>query len=150
MKKAIVLMLAIFSTSICLSQSKPSISPIKDFKGETTEHGNQIHPILQIKHQGIDFFVPLGTPVQATADGMVTQAAKVDNYGVVVRLRHGKTYETVYAHLSKLLVKKGVTVKKGQIIAYSGDSGLSSGPHLHYEVIENGVNLNPREFLAEK
>ena len=152
MKNAIVLIAVLISASICYSQPKPSICPIKDFKGKTSEFGNRIHPILKVeqKHEGIDFFVRKGTPVRATASGIVVQAEMVDNFGVVVRLQHDKTYETFYAHLSKLAVKKGATVRKGQIIAYSGNSGVSTGPHLHYEVIENGVQLNPREFIVSK
>jgi murein DD-endopeptidase MepM/ murein hydrolase activator NlpD len=80
----------------------------------------------------------------------VIQAEEIENFGVVVRLKHGKTFETIYAHLSKLAVTKGAKVREGQIIAYSGNSGLSTGPHLHYDVIENGESVNPREFLAKK
>lgn len=152
MKSMIVLLLIFISASMCYSQSEPSICPIKDFKGKTSEYGKRTNPFLQVeqKHNGIDFLVREGTPVRATASGTVIQAEMIDQYGVVVRIQHGRAFETFYAHLLKLAVKKGATVKKSQVIAYTGNSGLSTGPHLHYEVIENGVNVDPRGFLAKK
>ena len=152
MKKSLSLLSLIFLASICLSQSKPSVSPIKDFHGKTVEYGKHIHPIFKVErdHNAIDFMVPEETPVLATADGKVIQAEQVDNYGVVVRIQHAKDIKTFYAHLSKVVVKKGQMVKQNQVIAYSGNTGLSTGPHLHYEVIENGVSVNPRNFIAQK
>jgi murein DD-endopeptidase MepM/ murein hydrolase activator NlpD len=152
MRLATILAAIVFLSSLALSQSKPSICPIKDFKGKTSEFGKRIHPVLKTEqdHNAIDFIVHEGIPVLATADGKVTQAETIDNYGVVVRIQHKNHFETFYAHLSKLGVKVGQAVKCGDIIAYSGNSGVSTGPHLHYEVIQNGVSLNPRKFFASK
>ncbi len=152
MRLATILATILFLASLALSQSQPSICPIKNFKGKTAEFGKRIHPVLKTKqeHNAIDFFVREGTPVLATADGNVTQAKTLDNYGVVVRVQHKDHFETFYAHLSKLAVKVGQAVKCGDIIAYSGNSGVSTGPHLHYEVVQNGVSMNPRQFFASK
>ena len=134
------------------SQSSPSICPIKDFKGKTSEFGKRTQPVFKSErqHDGIDFYVLEGTPVLSTADGQVTRAETIQGYGMVVRVKHAKHLETFYAHLSKLAVKVRQTVKRGETIAYTGNSGLSSGPHLHYEVVENGVSVNPRKFIASK
>ncbi len=152
MKKFLVILPLIFLASLCFSQSKPTISPIKNFHGKTVEYGKQMHPILKVErdHNAIDFSVPEGTPVLATANGKVIQAKQIDNYGVVVRIQHAKNIKTFYAHLSKVVVKKGQLVKQNQIIAYSGNTGLSTGPHLHYEIIEKGVSVNPRDFIVQK
>ena len=152
MKNSLVMISLIFIASICYSQSKPSICPIKDFNGKTVEFGKQMHPILKVErdHNAVDFMVPEGTPVLATANGKVIQAEQIDNYGVVVRIQHAKNIRTFYAHLSKVIVKKGQMVKQNQVIAYSGNTGLSTGPHLHYEVIEKGVSVNPRDFIVQK
>lgn len=152
MRLAAILAAFLFVSSFALSQSTPSICPIEDFKGKTSEFGKRTNPVLKSEqdHKAIDFFVSEGTPVLATADGKVLQAETIDNYGVVVRVQHKNHIETFYAHLSKLAVKAGQSIKRGDIIAYSGNTGLSTGPHLHYEVIQNGVSLNPRKFFAAK
>ena len=138
--------------SLVFSQSKPSICPIKDFKGKTSEFGKRTHPVFKTEqdHNAIDFLIREGTPVLATADGKVTQAETIDNYGVVIRIQHENKIETFYAHLSRIAVKVGQAVKGGDTIAYSGNTGVSTGPHLHYEVIQNGVSVNPRKFIASK
>lgn len=152
MKLATVLAAILFLTTVAFSQSTPSICPIKNFKGKTSEFGKRTHPILKTEqdHNAIDFMVREGTPVLATADGDVTQAETIENYGVVVRIQHLNHIETFYAHLSKIAVKVGQRVKLGQTIAYSGNSGVSTGPHLHYEVVQDGVSVNPRKFMASK
>ena len=152
MRLATILATILFFASLAFSQSKPSICPIKDFKGKTAEFGKRIHPVLKTTqdHNAIDFFVRQGTPVLATADGRVTQAESLDDYGVVVRIQHKDHFESFYAHLSKLAVRVGQAVQCGDIIAYSGNSGVSTGPHLHYEVVQNGVSMNPRNFFASK
>ena len=152
MRLAIVLTATALLASVALSQSRPSICPIKDFKGKTSEFGKRTHPVFKTEqdHNAIDFLIREGTPVLATADGKVTQAGTIDNYGVVIRIQHENKIETFYAHLSRIAVKVGQAVKEGDIIAYSGNTGVSTGQHLHYEVIQNGVSVNPRKFIPSK
>jgi len=95
-------------------------------------------------HRAIDYAAAAGTPIRATADGTVTFAgwSKV-GYGNLTSIRHNSTYSTNYAHQSKIIVKRGQRVKQGQVIGYVGSTGLSTGPHLHYEMVKNGVKINP-------
>lgn len=113
--------------------------------------GMREHPILGYArpHNGLDFRADIGSPVYATGDGVVKLAARQGNLGRVVIIDHGYGYQTVYAHLSEYAegIKKGVKVKRGQLIAKSGESGLAEGPHLHYEVRYNGKPVNPLYFL---
>ena len=148
---AILVMLSVLAT-ICFAQTTPSICPIADFHGKSAEFGHRIHPVLGVDrdHNGIDFFVPCGTPTLATADGKVVQAKTVENYGVIVRIQHRAGLQTFYAHLADFTISVGETVHKGQVIGHSGNSGLTSRPHLHYEVIKNGTAENPREYFAQK
>ncbi|AZR74289.1 hypothetical protein BBF96_13285 [Anoxybacter fermentans] len=115
----------------------------------SSEFGFRKDPVTneQAFHEGIDIAVWYGTPVLATADGKVIYAGWKSGYGKVVIIDHGYGYQTVYGHNSKLVVRKGQRVKRGDIIAYSGNSGKSTGPHLHYEVRVNGVPKNPIEFI---
>ncbi len=122
---------------------RPVLGPISD------GFGMRYHPILHIRrmHDGIDIVTNIGTPVHSTGDGTIEYAGRDGGYGLVVKINHGFGYETVYGHLSKILVKEGQKVKRGQVIAKSGTSGLSTGPHVHYEVHHNGVYLNPEDFF---
>jgi murein DD-endopeptidase MepM/ murein hydrolase activator NlpD len=108
--------------------------------------GMRRHPILGYTrmHKGIDIAAPWGSPVFAAADGTVQFAGGASGYGNLVRLTHGNGFGTGYGHLSRILVRPGQHVRKGQQIAASGNSGLSTGPHLHYELYKNGVPVNPR------
>ncbi|HEX9251459.1 MAG TPA: M23 family metallopeptidase, partial [Ignavibacteriaceae bacterium] len=99
---------------------------------------------------GIDIINNVGTPVKATGKGKVIFAGIKGGYGLTVEIDHGFGYQTVYGHLSKVTVKQGQIVNRNQIIAKSGNSGLSSGPHLHYEVLHNGQYLNPSEFFFDE
>ncbi len=99
-------------------------------------------------HKGIDISVPTGSPVYATAGGKVITSKYSSSYGYYVVIDHGNEYKTLYAHNSELLVNVGDYVEAGQQIALSGATGNVTGPHVHYEVIENGVNVNPRDFMA--
>jgi murein DD-endopeptidase MepM/ murein hydrolase activator NlpD len=105
------------------------------------------HPILnKIRaHRGVDYAAPTGTPVKATGDGVITYAGKNGGFGRTIKLKHGGTYSTVYAHLRRFAknMRSGKKVKQGQIIAYVGRSGLATGPHLHYEFQIHGVHRNP-------
>ncbi len=108
--------------------------------------GNRKHPILGYTklHTGTDFAAPMGTPIVASGDGIVLKAGWCGGGGNCVKIRHNSTYSTVYAHASKFArgIKKGVRVRQGQVIAYVGSTGMSTGPHLHYEVIKNGKKVN--------
>jgi murein DD-endopeptidase MepM/ murein hydrolase activator NlpD len=98
-------------------------------------------------HAGVDIPGPLGTPIYATADGMVARAERASGYGNLVELNHGKGIETRYGHLSKILVAPNSRVKRGQLIALMGSTGRSTGSHLHYEVRIDGRAVNPAPFL---
>jgi|SRR5690554_1230499 len=115
----------------------------------TSGFGGRIHPITRkwTRHSGIDLSARNGTRVRATADGVVEYSGYNGGYGWCVIINHGYGYKTLYAHNSKLLVKRGQSVKKGQTITYSGSSGRSTGPHLHYEVWRNGKRVNPANYL---
>lgn len=125
----------------------PRIWPVK---GWVTSHfGNRISPFSGIPqfHEGIDIAAQTGTPVVATADGVVIKAGFATGYGNMVEISHGYGIRTLYAHNSRLNVKVGQRVKRGDVIAYVGDSGSSTGPHLHYEVRINNVPVNPLRYL---
>ena len=116
----------------------------------SSSYGKRKHPILGYTkmHLGTDFAAPKGTPIMASGDGKVTKAGWCGGGGNCVKIKHNRKYQTVYAHMSKFGrgIKKGVRVKQGQIIGYVGSTGLSTGPHLHYEVIENGKKINSQRL----
>ncbi len=115
-------------------------------------YGMRIHPVLGVwrMHEGLDIITDVGTPVYATGDGTVSFAGRTaSGYGAVVEINHGYGYTTLYAHLSQVRVRSGQKVKRGELIARSGRSGLVSGPHLHYEVRLNGRRLNPVDFFFD-
>jgi len=101
-------------------------------------------------HTGIDITLPRGTPLHATADGVVSFADRSGGNGNIVVIEHGHGLSTVYAHNSRNSVKPGQTVKRGEVIAYSGATGVTTGPHVHYEVWRNGQSVNPEPFLEGK
>ncbi|CQR70097.1 Murein DD-endopeptidase MepM [Sporomusa ovata DSM 2662] len=103
--------------------------------------GNELHP-------GIDIANSIGTPIFATADGVVEQSGWSGGYGNTVQIDHGNGIETIYGHNSSVLVNAGQSVKKGQIISYMGSTGRSTGPHVHYEVRVNGTAVDPIRFLV--
>ena len=110
----------------------------------------RIHPFYKTlqSHQGVDYTIPEGSRVFATADGVVRDAAQRNStQGQTVVIDHGNGYETSYSHLSKINVRKGQRVSRGEIIALSGDTGLSLAPHLHYEVIYNGQPVDPVNYF---
>lgn len=133
-----------------LLKAIPAIQPVqnKDLTRVASGYGMRIHPILKYKrmHNGMDFTASPGTPIYATGDGKVTKADLGSGYGKMVIIEHGFGYKTYYAHLSEYNTKKGANVKRGEIIGYVGNTGLSSGPHLHYEVWKNGAVVNPVNF----
>ena len=116
----------------------------------SSSFGKRKHPILGFTkmHTGTDFAAPTGTPILASGDGLVIRAQWCGGGGNCVKIKHNRVYQTVYAHMSKFGrgIKKGARVKQGQIIGYVGSTGLSTGPHLHYEVIENGRKINSQKL----
>ena len=116
----------------------------------SSSFGMRKHPILGFNklHQGTDFAAPTGTPIMASGNGVVAMAQKYKGYGNYILLKHNSTFKTAYAHLSKFGrgIRKGVRVTQGQIIGYVGSTGMSTGPHLHYEVIKNGKKINSQRL----
>lgn len=122
-------------------------TPINNAKITSSFSGRRKHPVLGFTraHKGVDFRAPTGTPIPAAGAGRVVARSFNRGHGNYVKIRHNGTFETLYAHMSKFAkgVNVGTVVRQGQIIGYSGSTGLSTGPHLHYEVIKNGVHVNP-------
>jgi len=135
-------------------KSIPAIMPV-DLKNLTRisgYYGMRMHPILKYRrmHDGIDFTAPTGTKIFAAGDGVV-ESVKLSRtgYGNVVVINHGFGYKTLYAHCSKIPVKEGEKVTRGTIIGLVGNTGLSTGPHLHFEVHKNGKRINPINFFSQ-
>ncbi|MEK6734812.1 MAG: peptidoglycan DD-metalloendopeptidase family protein [Pseudomonadota bacterium] len=117
----------------------------------TSKFGMRHHPILGYSkmHAGIDFAAPIGTPIIAAGGGVVEVVShQKGNYGRYIRIKHNSKYSTAYAHASRFAkgIKSGIKVAQGQVIAYVGSTGATTGPHLHYEVLENGKHINPLKF----
>ena len=132
--------------------SIPAIQPVsnKELKRLASGFGLRIHPIYKVKkmHTGVDFSAPMGTPIYATGDGIISLARNgYSGYGNQVEVDHGFGYVTKYAHMKKFIVKTGQKVKRGELIGYLGNSGTSTAPHLHYEVIKNGLKVNPVHYF---
>ncbi len=112
--------------------------------------GMRKHPILGYNkmHKGVDFAAPLGTPIYAAGDGIIDMAGRNGGYGNYVRIRHNSSLKTAYAHMHKFAkgISKGKRVKQGQVIGYVGTTGRSTGPHLHYEALQNNKQTNPRKL----
>lgn len=132
----------------------PAIMPVKneDLKRTASGWGYRMHPIFKVRkmHYGMDFTAPVGTPVYATGDGKVidvkgSKRSRV-GFGLELKIDHGYGYETLFGHLNAFNVKRGQEVKRGDIIAYVGNSGGSTAPHLHYEVHKNGRAVNPAYY----
>jgi murein DD-endopeptidase MepM/ murein hydrolase activator NlpD len=131
-----------------LKDMLPNRSPI-NAAFNSSSYGWRIDPFNGNKafHEGLDFTANTGTPIRAAADGIVSEADRTPDYGNIVKIQHGSGLETRYAHASKLLVKVGERVVKGQVVAEVGSTGRSTGPHLHYEIRLNGEALDPRKYL---
>lgn len=123
----------------------PAIRPLKNMYSVTSGFGRRYHPVLKTlrSHTGVDIAAPKGTPIYATADGVVSGENPGGGYGICVVISHGYTYKTLYAHMSKKTVRPGQHVKRGQVIGYVGATGMATGSHLHYEVIKGGQRVNP-------
>ncbi len=135
-----------------LLASIPAIMPInhKDlFHTISSNFGWRTHPIYKTQqfHPGMDFAYPQGTPIYASGDGLIETADDMaQGYGNHVVINHGFGYQTLYGHMSKIAVHANQKVNRGQLIGYVGSTGLSTGPHLHYEVIKNGEKVNPINY----
>ena len=136
-----------FEDKRSLYASTPTVWPVHGWV--TSPFGNRIAPFTGKEqfHEGIDIAVQIGTPVLAPADGVVIKAGFETGYGYMVELSHGYGLKTVFGHNSRLNVKVGQHVKRGDIISYSGNTGSSTGPHVHYEVRVNGLPVNPVRYL---
>ncbi len=135
-----------------LLASLPAIQPVsnKELKRLASGYGYRIDPIYKIKkmHYGTDFSIKRGSPVYATGDGVVRfTKSSFGGYGKQIEINHGFGYRTKYAHLNEFVVKKGQKVKRGELIAYSGNTGKSTAPHLHYEVIKDNKKVDPVNFF---
>jgi murein DD-endopeptidase MepM/ murein hydrolase activator NlpD len=126
----------------------PAIQPVsnKELIALASGFGLRIHPVYKVKkmHTGIDFAASIGTPIYATADGLVDKVeVSFSGYGKMVEIDHGFGYRTRYAHMHGFTVRNGQRIKRGELIGYVGNTGLSTAPHLHYEVFINGAQVNP-------
>jgi murein DD-endopeptidase MepM/ murein hydrolase activator NlpD len=132
--------------------SIPAIQPVDfhDLRRIGSLFGYRTDPFYKVTkfHEGIDFTAAIGTPIYATGDGIVSEAGYNNGgFGNKITISHGYSYETVYAHLSKIKVKAGQRVKRGEVIGFMGNTGKSTAPHLHYEVHKAGVPINPIYFF---
>jgi murein DD-endopeptidase MepM/ murein hydrolase activator NlpD len=136
-----------FEDKRSLYASTPSVWPVRGWV--TSPFGNRTSPFSGILkfHEGMDIAAQTGTPVMAPADGVVIKAGFGTGYGNMVEISHGYGIKTLFAHNSRLNVKAGQRVKRGDVVSYVGDSGSSTGPHLHYEVRLNGLPVNPVRYL---
>ena len=129
----------------------PALKPMEGYYSKSG-FGLRMHPLLGIFkiHEGLDIINDVGTPVYASGDGTIEIAGQSSSgYGTMIVITHGYGYQSLYAHLSKVLVREGQHVRRGQMIARSGRTGLVTGPHLHYEVRHNGVSENPVNFFFD-
>ena len=137
--------------------SIPSIKPVREDKlrkkiSYLSGYGWRIHPVYKIRrfHSGIDFTAPSGTPIQATGKGVVSKVVRQrTGYGNYIIIDHGFGYQTLYAHLSKIHVKEGDKLVRGQTIGLIGNSGTSTAPHVHYEIRINGKHVNPIDYIYD-
>lgn len=136
--------------------SLPSVKPVREDKlqksiGTLSGFGYRVHPVYKIRkfHAGLDFPARVGTAIQASGDGTVVETGWHQGYGNCVKISHGYGYQTLYGHMNKITVHQGERVKKGQKIGEVGDTGLSTAPHLHYEVHYKGNPINPINFCMD-
>jgi len=139
---------AIYLKQSVFKDTLPNASPV-NAPFNSSSYGWRVDPVLGVRafHEGLDFSADAGQPIKATAAGIVISAEVTPEYGNMVRISHGSGLETRYAHAAKLLVKEGDRIKKNQVVALVGNTGRSTGPHLHYEIRMNGESLDPRKYL---
>ncbi|MFT4754665.1 MAG: murein DD-endopeptidase MepM/ murein hydrolase activator NlpD [Salibacteraceae bacterium] len=133
--------------------SIPAIMPVakENLSRVASGYGMRMHPVYKVRkmHTGMDFTAPTGTEINSTGDGVVVEIErKRRGYGNSIIIKHGFGYRTRYAHLSKFNVRVGQKIKRGDVIGYVGNTGTSTGPHLHYEVEKNGSKINPANFYS--
>lgn len=127
----------------------PAIRPINSII--TSGFGPRMHPVYRFRrpHEGIDFRARVGTPIYATGDGILSMAGMNGTYGITIKIDHGFGYESLYAHLSRIEsgLRVGRRVSRGDLIGFTGDTGVVEGPHLHYEVIKVGMPVDPLHYM---
>ena len=134
------------------AQDPPTISPLYENAIVTSGFGLRVDPKTKEKknHIGVDFKCNMGTPVKATANGVVISVSDTPGgYGKKIEIQHDENFVTRYAHLGEIQVEEGQKVKLGEVVAHSGNSGWSTAPHLHYEVIKDGKPVNPSDFMSK-
>lgn len=135
-----------------MAESVPAIWPVdrKKMRGHIGAFGSRVDPVYRYiaRHQGIDLAAPMGTAIYATGNGTIVTPREMAGYGKQIMIDHGFGYKTRYAHLSKVLVAPGQSVKRGEKIGEMGSTGKSTGVHLHYEVIHRNVAVNPLNYLS--
>jgi len=133
--------------------ARPSIRPVQADESwiSSSFSRSRMHPVLQVNrpHPGIDISAVAGTPILASAAGTVTFAGTRAGYGKTVEIDHGFGYKTRYAHAASLQVKRGQRVKRGEVLGEVGKTGLATAPHLHYEVLIDGRQVNPRQYILD-
>jgi murein DD-endopeptidase MepM/ murein hydrolase activator NlpD len=131
------------------SASIPMLVPVTSNRSMSSNFGMRMHPVLGglRMHKGVDLPASTGTPIHATADGVIGRADWFGGYGLCVEIEHGANLETRYGHMSRIAVAEGQHVHKGDVIGYVGSTGRSTGPHLHYEVRIGGEAVNPVPYL---
>jgi murein DD-endopeptidase MepM/ murein hydrolase activator NlpD len=153
MKKlpVLTLLVLIFSISVtkAIQNDPPSIPPLKGDFHVTSDYGMRLHPVTKVKqlHRGIDIKAPTGTVIVATSGGEIVFAAEDGFNGLKVVIKHDEEFESAYCHMSKITVKVGQEIKKGEVIGAVGNTGASTAPHLHFEVIKNGEYVDPSAFI---
>jgi murein DD-endopeptidase MepM/ murein hydrolase activator NlpD len=150
-KKSVSEINALWEKQFTWLNSLPIGIPVKDNYSLSSGFGLRMDPFLHTmaKHEGLDFSAPVGTPILASAGGVVSRSGWDSQYGNVVEINHAEGFKTRYAHASQLLVRVGQTVKRGDMIAKVGNTGRSTGPHLHYEVMRAGNHINPANMLPK-
>ncbi len=131
--------------------SLPFRSPLDHYWEITSPYGYRTHPVTGEWefHKGLDVRAPIGTPLYAAEKGVISQTAELDNYGIIIILKHRGGYETRYAHLDEIYVKEGDSVERGFMIGRSGNTGISTGPHLHFEIRRNGETVDPVKLVSQ-
>ena len=132
------------------SVAVPSRTPLDSYR-MSSNYGMRSHPVLGglRGHKGVDMAAPSGSPIYATADGLVSKAEWFSSYGNFIAIGHGGELETRYGHLSRIAVSAGQRVRKGDLIGYVGSTGRSTGPHLHYEVRVAGQAVDPAPYMTD-
>lgn len=138
-------------TGPAMSGTLPSAMPVAA-RAITSGFGSRQHPVLGTwrTHSGLDLAAAYGSPIVATSDGVVSAAGWAGGYGLLVAVDHGGGLQTRYGHMSRLAVVPGQAIRKGSVIGYVGSTGLSTGPHLHYEIRINGTAINPAAHLGTR